>query len=241
MRFFRMCFAVLVLVPAVVRGQSATASAKAFFQAHGDKQWMAMADLVDSASLRVIRIVANQLTTTLATASSPRVRATMDSAGASGMVAAMDGLRSLLGGSLLQFSFAHVANADELLALSNRELMSRWFEAKSFAYLGSLMSGTLLKPMMGKLADSANAGIQSAFDAMQNVVIGWEVIGEIAEGDTLRHVAYRVAGSTPRGAAGVLTFVRRPGARWLVTFTNPDDQLGHMAALGNAALQSLAK
>ena len=43
---------------------------------------------------------------------------------------------------------------------------------------------------------------------------------------------------SPKASTGTSTF-RASGKRWYIGFTNPDDQLGHMTALGMAALQAL--
>src|SRR3990170_4439372 len=222
-RVIRAFLAILLVAPAALRGQSASSTAKAFFQAQTDKRWQAMADFVDSASLKALRGIADRMTLTMSTLSSPEGRARMDSAGVSDMAKALEGLQAMLGGpgSMLRFTFARVTDAAELQAISDRELMGRWFEARSAGYLAGLTTDGMLKGMLDKI---------------ESTKLNWEIVGEIAEGDGVSHVVYRVAGMTPQAPTGILTF-RASGRRWYIRFASPNEQLGHMATLGTAAQQ----
>jgi hypothetical protein len=92
----------------------------------------------------------------------------------------------------------------------------------------TLGPGSMLRFTFARVNDAAE--LQAMSDR--------EFVGEIAEGDSVRHVAYRIAGVSPMASTGISTF-RASGKRWYIGFTNPDDQLGHMTALGMAALQAL--
>ena len=238
LRLLRAFIVALALVPAAARCQSASATARAFFQAHTDHQWQAMADFVDSASLRAMREVADKMVASFATMAKPEVRAAMDSAGVGAMANMMSSLQSMMGpGSMLRFMFAHVTDAAELQAMPDRDLMARWFEAKSPGYTMGLASNDMLKGMIDRMPAAEGSGMRAAMDVAGATPLPWEVVGEIPEGRGVSHVVYRVAGQTPQGATGILTF-RATGGRWYIHFTNPDDQLGHMAALALSAMQA---
>ena len=237
-RIIRAFLTICLFTPAAVRGQSASSTAKAFFQAQTDKQWLEMADFVDSSSLRALRGIADKQIQGLSAMAKPEMRAKMDSMGAIGMAKTMDGLQAMLGqGSMLRFTFARVTDTTELQAMSDRELMGRWFEAKSLGYLLGL-SGGMLKGLIATMPPPAGDVMQSTLDTFGSMKMKWEVVGEIAEGDSVAHVAFRIAGLTPPAPTGILTF-RASGARWYIRFRNPDDQLGHLAALVMAAMQAL--
>ena len=154
------------------------------------------------------------------------------------MAKALEGLQAMLGGpgSMLRFTFARVTDAAELQAISDRELMGRWFEAKSAGYLAGLTTDGMLKGMLDKLPPSAGNEMRAMLDKIESTKLNWEIVGEIAEGDGVSHVVYRVAGMTPQAPTGILTF-RASGRRWYIRFASPNEQLGHMATLGTAAQQ----
>jgi hypothetical protein len=229
--------ALLAVASPALSAQTASATANGFLQAQSGSQWQAMAEFVDSSSLHVLRGVSDKLAASLAAAQRPEVRAAMDSMGGSAMGQAIGGLQAMFGGSMLQTIFAHVTSADSLRAMSDRELMARWFEAKSFAYATELMMSTMFKGLMDKLPAGASAEMQTEMDKVRSQTTAWQVIGEILEGDTVAHVAYRIAGQTPEGASGVLT-LRKSSGTWYVHFTDPDDQLAAMATLGMKAMQA---
>ena len=231
--------AVLVLLAvSPLSAQTASARARAFFQAHTDTQWVAMADFVDSASLHAMRGVADTLVGRAELTSNPDfLRATADSAGLGGLGQMLSGFQSMFGASLLGTTFARVSSADELRAMSDRELMARWFEAKSFSYATSMVMGTMFKGLMDNLPGAAATDLQAALSGVTSTPIAWQVIGEIAEGDSVSHVAYRVAGQTPTGPIGVLSFKKSAG-KWYIHFTDPDDQLAQMSALAMSAIQA---
>ena len=237
-RTLRAFLMVLVLAPAAARGQSASVAARTFFQAHTDRQWLAMADCVDTSSLKAVRRVADRMISAFSTVAKPEARAKLDSAGATGVLSLMDGIQSIMGpGSMLRFEFARVKDAAELQALSDRELLGRWFEAKSVGYAIGLVSGGMMKAMLDRMPAPAGAELKSALDQAGASPIRWEVVGEIAEGDSVAHVAYRAAGLTPQASTGILTFHSSRG-RWYIRFTDPVEQLGHMSALAITAMQA---
>src|ERR1017187_1618839 len=204
-RVLRAFFALSLVAPAALCAQSASATAKAFFQAQTAKQWLAMADFVDTTSLRVLRGIADTQVQGMTTMAMPATRARMDSMGASGALKASDAVQAMLGpGSTLRYTFARVTGAAELQAMSDRELMARWFEAKSVASLFGL-SGGMMKQMMAMMPQSSSGETQSMLDRAESSSTSWEIVGVISEGDSLAHVAYRVAGITPPAPTAILT------------------------------------
>ena len=232
----------LAALAAPLAGQSAAATAKTFFKANTDRQWLAMADLVDSSSQRAMRADADRTAQLFAKMASPAARAMTDSMGAPGFGRMMEGIGSRFGdGSMLRLYYARVTDAAELALLSDREILARWFEAKSPGYLMSIGSGMVIKGMMEKLTPEAGTAMQAGLDSAQAMNIDWDVVGEVAEGESVAHVTYRVAGLAPAAATGVLTFHRVLGGRWRVHFASPNDQLAYMSKLSLDALQRLIK
>lgn len=236
-RILRALVAAALLAPSVATGQSASAAAKAFLQAQTDKQWLTMADLVDTSSLRALRASADRSARTYATAMRPETRSAMDSMGMGGIGKTMEGVQSMFGpGSMLRIEYARVQDAAEIQAMSDRELMARWFEAKSFAYMMNIMMGGMLKPMLDKMPAGANSEMQAEFAKLDSAKTRWEIVGEVNESANVAHVVYRVAGTTPSSPAATLTF-QRTGGRWLLHFDSPEGQLTQMAQLGMAAMK----
>jgi len=217
----------LVLPPAAAGAQGASEAARAFLRAHSSSQWAEMARLVDSASQAVVRAEATRTLRTMAAL--PRYQPpASDTGAATGFRRVVEGAMSMTG-SMLEMTFANVRTEQEMNALSNLELMARWFEAKSPEYL--LRSGMVRDMMLAFMsADSlsvAKAAMTSAVPALPQ----WEVVGEFRERDGAAHVIYRVAGKTPRAGTGVLTFRRARDRKWYLTFENTDDQLAPFAAM----------
>lgn len=223
----------LLLVVSKSAAQTPLQAAKDFLQAHTDQQWSTMASFVDSASLRALRATADRMAAMLAVASSPAARAAADSMRAPELARAMEGIQSMFGGaSMLQLMFARVPDTVALKALSDRELMARWFEAKSIGYVSEIASAS----MSQRMSERAGRSVQRAYDRLGALRLPWEVIGSAVEGDSIAHVVYRLAGRNPPAATGVLTF-RSTNGRWLIRFTNPDDQLAALNALVLRAVQ----
>jgi hypothetical protein len=226
-------FCSTLLVHSEVSAQSASVAARQFFQAYTDKQWFMMAGVVDSTSLVALRGMGETMVRNFAAASRPAAKAAMDS---TGMAKTMEGLQAMFGGgSMLRLMFANVTDEAQFKALSDRELMARWFEAKSLAYLTTVMAGGMLGGMMDKVPGSA-VEIRSEMDRMAQQRQAWQVVGEIMEGDSIAHVTYRVVGEEA-SAAGVLTFKASRGV-WKIHFTSPDDQLVPMTQLAMRAAQA---
>jgi hypothetical protein len=228
---------VLAAVSQSMNAQAASAVARAFLQANTDRRWDAMADLVDAASLRALRTIAETRASTFSTADRPETRASLDSMGMTNLTRGMDGMRGMLGGaSLLSFMFAGVNDAEQVRALSDHDLMARWFEAKSPGYLARLTSESLMKGMLDRLPPDRAAEVRAGFDSLQSRRIAWEVVGEVREGPGVAHVTYRAAGRTPPSATAVLT-LQASGSKWYVHFTDPDDQLAQMATFATRAMR----
>jgi hypothetical protein len=215
-----------VLLPAAVGAQGASEAARAFLGAHSSNQWAEMARLVDSASLAVVRAEGIRTLRIMETVQNyqPTVP---DTGAAAGLRRMLEGARSMMGTNMLEMTFANVRTEQEMNALSDLELMARWFEAKSPEYLRRRGMGM----MESMLPAEARAAAQ---DAMASTVVSmpqWEVVGEFREPDSAAHVIFRIAGKTPRASTGVLTFRRAQGGKWCLTFGNTDDQLAPLAAM----------
>jgi hypothetical protein len=219
--------ALLILAPSLVGAQTASAAAKAFLQAHTEGKWDVMAELIDSTSIRSVRVVAQRLLTQMAMIESSPSR---DAADSTGLGSLLQGVRSMMGNfNVLQMTFARVMNDAQVNTLSDRELMARWLEAKSPGYSAEL-TARMMQSMMRSMPPGSEDEVNAALEAMGSKTVAWEVVGEVLEGDTLAHVTYRVAGRTTPAPTGVLTFART-GGRWLVHFASPDDQLTTMSTL----------
>lgn len=228
-RRFRSVVAILSLVPAALSAQGAAAAAKAFFGAQSDKNWLGMADLVDSSSLRAVRDQAMKISATFATMAKPETKAILDSLGVSNMSRAVEGIQGMFGGTpLLAMSFARVKDGAEFAAMTDREIMARWFEAKSPGYLTTVMSGGMFKGMLENFPGGAAAEVKSAMAGIVSTPINWDVVGEIADGPGVSHVIYRAGGGSPAQPTSVLTF-HMSGGQWRVWFMSPDDQLADLA------------
>ena len=221
----------LLVFPMAVRGQGGPAAARSFLAAHSRGDWAAMAAQVDSPSLAVVRAEATRLVESISQARGFSNRMRADSARAPAMLQMMQGLESTLGPNLIAVTFARVDSAPDLAVLSDRELMSRWFEAKSPANMmrmGRAMVGGIVPP-------EAIGAMDSAMAAMAAKPIPWEVVGELTDQAGQSHVIYRAGGETP-GATSVLTFKRTPRGTWLLSFSRTDDQLATFASYTMRAL-----
>ena len=219
--------AMLFVLPTAAAGaQDASEAARAFLGAHSRSQWVEMARLVDSASLAVVRAEAIRLLRTMQALPSYQPSAS-DTGAATGFRRMVEGVMSMTG-SMLEMSFANVRTEQEMNALSDLELMARWFEAKSPEYLRKGMGRELMAAIMPAETRSA------AQEAMTSAVLQmpqWDVVGEFREPDGAAHVIFRVAGKTPRASTGVLTFRQAQDRNWYLTFGNTEDQLAPFAAM----------
>jgi len=160
-------------------------------------------------------------------------KARKDSTGADPMAGMRQSLQGLLGSNMLSMMFARVENETALRALSNRDLMTRWFEAKSNDYLSEMGAGITNRLVVNReFQEQAQSGIEK----MRSMRFRWEILGEIADGGNTTHIVYRLADDLP-GEAGVLTF-QKSGERWYIHFVDPNIQLGTMAGFALRAAQA---
>jgi len=215
-----------LLLPAVAGAQGASEAARAFLSAHSGSKWADMARLVDSASLAVVR--AEGVRTLRIMERVQDFRPPADTGAAAGLQRMLEGAKSMIGGNMLAMTFANVKTEQEMNALSDRELMARWFEAKSPEYLRQIGMGAMAS-MLGSLSAEARAAAEAAMPAVN--MPHWDVVGEFREPDGAAHVIFRLAGKTPPASTGVLTFRPAQDGKWYLTFANTDDQLAPFAAM----------
>jgi hypothetical protein len=218
-----------VLLPAAAGAQGASEAARAFLGAHSSSQWADMARLVDSASLAVVRAEAIRTLRMMETVQS--YQSTMpDTGAAAGLRRMLEGARSMMGTNMLEMTLANVRTEQEMNALSDLELMARWFEARSPEYLRRRGMG-LMESMLGSIPAEARSAAQEAMASTVMPMPQWEVVGEFREPDRTSHVIFRIAGKTPRAGTGVLTFRPAQDGKWYLTFGHTDDQLAPIAAM----------
>jgi hypothetical protein len=224
-----------LLLPAAAGAQGASEAARAFLSAHSRSQWAEMARLVDSASLAAVRAEAIRTLRTMEKIQNFQTPGTPDTGAAAGLRRMLEGVNSMSGGNLLAMTFANVRTEQEMNALSDREHMARWFEAKGAEYLRRIGMGTM-EAMLGSLPAEARSAAEAAMASTVLSMPQWDVVGEFREPDGAGHVVFRVAGKTPPGATGVLTFRPAQDGKWYLTFTSTDDQL---AAFAGMALRTM--
>jgi hypothetical protein len=238
-------FAIALLIPVVTQAQGASAMAREFFSAHSKQDWPAVTNLVDTTAFAMAREKANELIEQI------DERTGQMNQGDPSRMAALRPMMDRLMLTMIGATFARVKNVDELKQLSDRDMMSRWLEAKSARYqvsnMGNLLGGLaglggLLGGTTGAMPGNAQATLDSASAMVAAITIEWQVVGEVAEGNALTHVAYRPAGLTPTASTGVLSF-KLIGGRWRVAVSSleDEDQLGVFAGLENLAIQSKMK
>ena len=222
-----------VLLPAAAEAQGASEAARAFLGAHSSSRWAEMARLVDSASLAVVRAEAVRTLRSMEIVQSMQPPAT-DTGAAAGFRRMLEGMKSMTGNNLLAMTFANVSSEQEMNALSDRELMARWFEAKGPEYLRRRgMMGAMLASF--SLSEEARSAAEAEM-ASAVVMPKWEVVGEFREPDGSGHAIFRAAGKTPPASTGVLTFRPAQDGKWYLTFSGTDDQLSVFAGM---ALRSM--
>jgi len=188
-----------------------------------------MARLVDSASLAAVRVEAVRTLRTMETVQSLQPPAA-DTGAATGFRRMLEGVTSMTGVNLLAMTFANVRTEQEMNALSDRELMARWFEAKSPEYLRRKGTG-MAEAMLGMIPAEKRAAAEAAMATAVISMPRWEVIGEFREPDGASHVVFRAAGKAPLAGTGVLTFRQAKDAKWYLTFVHTDDQLAPFAGM----------
>jgi hypothetical protein len=222
-----------LLLPATAGAQAASAAARQFLDAYTMGQWAAMASLVDSASLPVVRAEAVRFMENMRKSQEVRSRMSADTGATAGLLRMMDGLQTVVGPNMLRMMFARVESEADLQALSDRELMSRWFEAKSPAYLFRIGATTMSAMFGSKISPEARALAEAEMASIKPVA--WEVVGEVVEREGLAHVLYRSMGTSP-GATSALTFRIAADGKWYLPFSRTDDQL---TVLTGAVLRSM--
>jgi len=220
-----------LLAPATAGAQGASEAARAFLGAHTSGQWADMARLVDSASLVVVRAEATRTLRLMETVQN--YRAPADTGAAAGLQRMFEGAKSLIGGNMLAVTFANVRTEQEVNALSDRELMARWFEAKGPDYMRRMGMG-VMESMLGSIPAEVRSAAAAAMPAPS--IPKWDVVGEFRESDGAGHVVFRIAGKTPPAGTGVLTFRPARDGKWYLTFASTDDQL---AAFAGMALRTM--
>ena len=215
-----------LLAPAAAGAQGASEAARSFLRAHSSSQWAEMARLVDSASLAVVR--AEAIRTLRMMEKVQNFRPPTDTGAAAGLQRMFEGAKSLIGGNMLAVTFANVRTEQEMNALSDGELMARWFEAKSPDYMRRIGMGAL-QSMFGSISAEARAAAEAAMPALS--MPQWDVVGEFREPDGAGHVIFRLAGKTPPSSTGVLTFRPAKDGKWYLTFANTEDQLAAFAGM----------
>jgi hypothetical protein len=240
--FVAVACAIMISLPANLEAQGASAAAREFFAAHAKQDFVAMANLIDTSVNRLVRAKANEVIEQVEERTAQMNRG--DPVRMSALMPMMEKLMT----SMLGAEFARTKSADELKQLSDSDLLARWLEAKSARYqvgnAGNIIGGLAgLSDMVGLSSGGGAAGAQRELDSMAvavaNVRLDWQVLGEVADGNTTVPVTYRVAGMTPAATSGALTF-RRSGTQWKV-FVNSledDDQLSTLAGLEMAAVQT---
>ena len=226
-----LCF----LLPAAAGAQGASEAARAFLGAHSSSRWAEMARLVDSSSLAVVRAEAIRMLRIMETLQRDQQPATPDTGAAAGFQRMVQGLKSMSGRNILAMNFANVNTEQEMKALSDLELMSRWFEAKSPEFLRRIGMGTM-EAMLGSLSAEARAALEAAMASDVVSMPQWDVVGEFREPEGAGHVVFRLAGKTPPASTGVLTFRPTQDGKWFLTFARTDDQL---AAFAGMALRTI--
>ena len=221
-----------LLLPAAAGAQGASEAARAFLGAHTSGQWAEMARLVDSASLAVVRAEAIRTLRLMETVQN--YRAPADTGAGAGLQRMFEGAKSLIGGNMLAVSFANVRTEQEVNALSDRELMARWFEAKGPDYVRRMGMG-VVESMLGSIPAESRAAAEAAMAAATSMP-QWDVVGEFRESDGAGHVVFRLAGKTPPASTGVLTFRPAQDGKWYLTFATTEDQL---AAFAGMALRTM--
>ena len=216
-----------LLAPATAGAQGASEAARAFLGAHTSGQWAEMARLVDSASLVVVRAEATRTLRLMETVQN--YRAPADTGAAAGLQRMFEGAKSLIGGNMLAVIFANVRTEQEVNALSDRELMARWFEAKGPDYMRRMGMG-VVESMLGSIPVEKRAAAEAAMAAAMSMP-QWDVVGEFREGDGAGHVVFRIAGKTPPAGTGVLTFRPARDGKWYLTFATTEDQLAAFAGM----------
>jgi hypothetical protein len=220
-----------LLAPAGVGAQGASEAARAFLGAHTSGQWADMARLVDSAALVVVR--AEAIRTLRMMEKVQNFRPPADTGAAAGLQRMFEGAKSLIGGNMLAVTFANVRTEQDVNALSDLELMARWFEAKGPDYMRQIGMGAL-ESMLGSISAEARSAAEAAMPTPS--IPRWDVVGEFRESDGASHVVFRLAGKTPPASTGVLTFRPAQDGKWYLTFARTDDQL---AAFAGMALRTM--
>ncbi len=219
-----------LLLPAAAGAQGASETARAFLGAHSSSQWAEMARLVDSASLAVVRAEAIRTLRMMETIQSYRPPAP-DTGAAAGVRRMLESVKSMTGGNVLAMTFANVNTEQEMNALSDRELMARWFEARGPEYLRRRIGMGTMEAMLGSLSAEARSAVHEAMASTVVSMPKWDVVGEFREPDGAGHVIFRVAGNTPPAGTGVLTFRPAQDGKWYLTFERTDDQLAAFAGM----------
>ena len=225
----RLVATLCLLLPAAGGAQGASETARAFLNAHSTSQWADMARFVDSSSMAVVRAEAVRMLRGLDAVQNSQSSGN-DTGATAGFRRMLEGMKSLTGDNMLAMYFANVRTEQEMNALSDRELMARWFEAKSPAYLRQMSAGTM-RAMLGSLQPEAREAAEAAMASSMPTMPTWDVVGEVREPGAASHVIYRVAGKTPLSTTSVLTFRPEKDGKWYLTFSGTDDQLASMAGM----------
>ena len=236
---------VLMLLPAALSAQGASAMAREFFAAHTRQDFTAMTSMLDTTAFALVREKANEIIGQI------EERSAQMNSGDPARSAMLRPMLDRLMTTMITADFARVNSAEELKKLTDRELMERWLEAKGGRYqmsnVGNVLGGFAgLAGLMGGggggggLSPEAQRGLDSMATLVASIKLEWQVVGETSEG-AVAHVTYRVAGMTPAAPTAVLTF-RNSGGRWRVQVNSLEDgdQLGVMSGLEMMALEARA-
>lgn len=217
---------VLVVVPLRgVSAQGASDAARQFLDAHARSEWTVMASWVDSASLSRNREAAMRVANTSAMMSSPGVRAMIDSS-QNEFLRTIGSMTGAMGpDAMLRLNYARVTTVDEIRAMSDQELMARWFEAKSPEHLIRMTAEGPMASLIrqaGVEPQAMSAAMSSSLDAVR--VKRWDLVGEVVESADVAHVVFR-NGDREGNPTAVLTFRKGSDGMWRIHFVSPEDQL----------------